>query len=253
MSGSLVCSVVIPAYRCEAYIADCLRSVQTQTITNIEIIVVDDCSPDGMAIIVTDMAKQDSRIRYIKQNTNQGVAAARNLGVQEAQSEWIAFLDSDDIWMPEKLERQFALQRQTRATLIYTGAHLIDVEGRIMKKIHVPLQAESNRLLRGNVISSSAVLCAKEALLHIPMERDDLHEDLICWVRILKTYGTAAGIDLPLHAIRLTPGSRSRNKLRNAYKTWLTYRYLNVPFVKRCAYFACYCWHGFMRYRMTGR
>src|SRR5258706_15644915 len=99
-------SIVTPAFRAEAYIADTIQSVVRQTWTNWELLIVDDCSPDGTCALVESLAAVDSRIKLIRQEKNGGPAAARNKGLELARGRWIAFLDSDDMWLPEKLERQ---------------------------------------------------------------------------------------------------------------------------------------------------
>ena len=249
MNGTTRCSVIIPAYKCEGYIADCLASVQQQTIADIEILVIDDCSPDNMAEIVKRYAKNDSRIRYIKQDENRGVAAARNRGVSEAQGEWIAFLDSDDAWEADKLEKQLGVQENTGAELIYTAARCMssagDFTGRFFR---VPEKIEYADLLRGNDIVCSSVLARRERLLKYPMERSDLHEDYLCWLRLLNDGCKAAGTDEPLVRYRLTEGSKSRNKGKAAKMTWETLKVMGVPFVKRCICFVGYALHGVRRY-----
>ena len=243
------CSVVIPAFRCEAYIAACLRSVQCQSMKEIEILVIDDCSPDGMAKIVREMAEADKRIRYIRQETNQGVAAARNRGVREANSEWIAFLDSDDMWTPDKLSRQFDRVKQTGAALVYTGARCVDESGRLTdKRFFVPLQLNYKRLRKGNDIVCSSALVKRELLLRRPMERSDLHEDYICWLRLLEEGCKAAGVQEELVLYRLTKDSKSRVKFRSAVTTWRSLAYVGVPFLQRCASMAAYTVHGLQRY-----
>ena len=243
------CSVVIPAYRCEAYIEGCIRSVQRQTVADIEILVVDDCSPDNTAEIVMEHAKSDGRIRYIKQERNQGVAAARNRGVQEARSEWIAFLDSDDVWQSDKLERQFALQTSAGADLIYAAAWCMDSADRLTGRIFfAPKSVDYKSLLKGNDIVCSSVLVRREWMLKYPMERRDLHEDYLCWLRLLKDGCIAAGIEEPMVRYRLTKGSKSRDKLKAAMMTWGTLKATRIPFMKRCGYFLAYAAHGMRRY-----
>lgn len=101
-------SVIMPSYKCGKYIAESIKSVQAQTYQNWELIVVDDCSGDGTVEIVEGLKKEDSRIRLFQNEKNSGAALTRNYALREAKGRWIAFLDSDDIWKPEKLERQLA-------------------------------------------------------------------------------------------------------------------------------------------------
>lgn len=244
------CSIVIPAYQSEKYIAACLSSVQTQTAKNIEIIVVDDGSTDQTAMIVNDMATRDTRICYYRQEENCGVAAARNRGVREAQGEWIAFLDCDDLWLPGKLEAQFSLQRESDAHFLYTAAQCIDEKGELTgKRFHVPERMDYATLLKGNDIVCSSVLVLRTLLLRYPMERSDLHEDYITWLRMLKDGDcTAAGVAEPMVLYRISKGSKSGNKWKAARMTWASYRFVGVPFLRRCWSFMFYTLHGIGRY-----
>jgi len=244
-----VCSVIIPAYRCEAYIEDCIDSVQKQTVNALEILVIDDDSPDNMAQIVKKMALQDKRIRYIKLEKNLGAAEARNRGAFEARSEWIAFLDSDDMWFPTKIEKQLNLQKKTDAELIYTGAQCIDDNGKLLNSyFHVPNTVTYKKMLCGNDIICSSVLLRRDVFLHYTMERSDLHEDYITWLKILRNGYSAVGLQEPLVYYRLSKNSKSRCKLKSAIMTWKTYKHINIPYAARCAYFIAYTIHGIRRY-----
>jgi teichuronic acid biosynthesis glycosyltransferase TuaG len=99
-------SVVIPAYKCEKYIAEALESAINQTYKNIEIIIVNDCSPDNCESVILEYMEKDKRIRYLKNNENLGVASSRNKGVKASEGEYVAFLDSDDVWSLDKIEKQ---------------------------------------------------------------------------------------------------------------------------------------------------
>ena len=249
MKRQALCSVIVPAYRSEKYIAACIASVQAQTFRDLEIVVVDDASEDYTGQIVQQMAKEDERIRYLRQEANRGVAAARNRGVEEAAGEWIALLDSDDVWLPEKLEKQLVLQQQSGAELIYTGAQCMDCDGRMQERyFRVPKQTDYKALLKGNDIVCSSVLVKREWLLKHPMERSDLHEDYLCWLKLLKSGCKAVGIDEPLVRYRLTEGSKSRDKANAARMTWGTLAAMQVPFLKRCTSFLGYALHGLKRY-----
>ena len=124
-------SVVVPAWRAEKTLAATLDSILLQTWRELEVLVVDDASPDGTLALAQSYAAKDPRVRVIAQPQNGGVSKARNRGVREARGEWIAFLDSDDLWMPEKLERQMALAAQhPEAGLFFTGSAFISEDDR---------------------------------------------------------------------------------------------------------------------------
>ena len=120
-------SVVMPSWNTAALIGESIRSVQAQTYPNWELIIVDDCSTDDTDAVVASFA--DERIRYFKNEHNLGAALTRNRALQEAQGEWIAFLDSDDLWTPDKLEKQIAFMKENDCPLSYTEYEKIDEAG----------------------------------------------------------------------------------------------------------------------------
>lgn len=121
-------SIVMPSYNTAKYIADSIKSVQDQTYPNWELIIVDDCSTDDTDKIVESI--QDQRIRYIKNETNSGAAFSRNRALREAKGRWIAFLDSDDLWKTEKLEKQIRFMEENRYAFSYTNYEEIDADGK---------------------------------------------------------------------------------------------------------------------------
>ena len=132
MSDADLVSVVIPAHNAAATIRETLLSVRSQTHRMLEILVIDDGSTDGTTDIVRAQAALDSRIRLVRQK-NGGVAAARNRGIEEAAAGLLAFVDADDLWAPEKIEKQIAALRKQGPSvgLVYTGYALIDAASRI--------------------------------------------------------------------------------------------------------------------------
>jgi len=242
-------SVIMPAYRCKRTVEESVRSALSQTLREIEVIVTDDGSDDGTPAILSRLAKEDARVRVVTLPENGGVAAARNAAVRAAQAEWIAFLDSDDVWEADKLRKQLRKAEETDAALVYTAAVCIDETGKETGRIfRVPETVTAERLLYGNDVVTSTVLVRRDVYERHPMERSDLHEDLICWYRILNDGAKAVGIDEPLVRYRVTTGSKSGNKWRSAVTAWKTYGYLRLGFFKRCIRFFGYCLHGVGRY-----
>lgn len=119
-------SIITPAFNSEKFIAETIMSVQNQTYQNWEIIIVDDCSTDKTAEIILSFQEKDSRIIYLKNETNRGTAYSRNLALKEAKGKWIAFLDSDDIWLPTKLEKQIEFMLKNNYNFSYTDYSEID-------------------------------------------------------------------------------------------------------------------------------
>lgn len=117
-------SIIMPSYNTARFIPETIRSVLDQTYTNWELIIVDDCSTDDTDAVVAQF--QDPRIRYLKNETNSGAAVSRNYALREAKGRWIAFLDSDDLWLPEKLEKQIAFMERNGCAMSYTNYEEID-------------------------------------------------------------------------------------------------------------------------------
>lgn len=118
-------SIIMPSYNTAQYIADSIRSVQAQTYKNWELLIVDDCSSDNSDDVVAPFLS-DARIRYLKNEVNSGAALSRNYALREAKGRWIAFLDSDDLWAPEKLERQILFMEKENCHFSYTYYQEID-------------------------------------------------------------------------------------------------------------------------------
>lgn len=119
MKASGLVSIITPTYNCASYIAETIRSVQAQTYTNWEMIIIDDCSADNTADVVEPFLKEDARIIYNRLETNAGAAVARNAALRKARGRWIAFLDSDDIWYPNKLEAQLEFMEKNNYSFTY--------------------------------------------------------------------------------------------------------------------------------------
>lgn len=126
MSEELV-SIIMPSFNTEQYIADTIRSVLAQTYQNWELIIVDDCSTDRIDEVVAGF--RDKRIHYLKNDTNSGAAVSRNRALREAKGKWIAFLDSDDLWMPQKLEKQIRFMEENHYYFSYTDYEEINEDG----------------------------------------------------------------------------------------------------------------------------
>lgn len=242
-------SVIIPAYRCERTVADAVRSALAGTVREIEAIVVDDASDDGTAVVLDALSKEDARVKVITLSRNGGVANARNVGAGAACAPWLAFLDSDDLWEPDKLEKQLALAGETGAKLLYAAARCIDEAGRPTGRVFkVPPTVTYERALTGNDLVCSTVLIERELFLRHPMERSDLHEDYLCWLAVLGEGVIARGVTEPLIRYRVYRDSKSGNKTRSAAMAWNTYRHLGFGFWKRLRCFFGYCIHGVKRY-----
>lgn len=242
-------SVVIPAYNCEKYIAETLDSVISQTYSNLEIIVVNDCSTDNTEQVILEYEKKDRRIKYLKNGVNSGVAKTRNGGVAVANGEWIAFLDSDDIWNFDKIEKQINHLYGSKGYFCYTSYSFVDGLGRDMDKVFtVPETVDYRGLLRKHVINCSTVIIKRDILIQHPMIHDDLHEDYIAWLSILKSHGKALGLTESLTVYRQVKQSKSNNKFRSFILTNEVYKLEGIRFFSRIYYLWCYSLTGIKKY-----
>lgn len=249
-------TVVMPAYRAERYIREAVASVLSQTYQDWELLVVDDASPDESAAAAEKAAAGDPRVRILRLPANVGVAEARMAGVREAKTAWVAFLDSDDAWTPEKLERQLAFAEKTGADLVFTGSGFMDEEGkRIDRILHVPEKISYRELLKQNLISCSSVLVKRELMLRYPMRltgsraKGRMHEDFASWLRMLRGGAKAYGIDEPMLIYRVSRGSVSGNKSKAAAMTWRVYRNIGLSLPECVYYFCCYAVRSLKKWR----
>lgn len=242
-------SIIMAAYNAEKTIEQAINSVLNQTYTNFELIVVNDCSKDRTVELVKSIAATDDRVRLISNVKNSGVSYTRKHGLEEANGSWIAILDSDDAWKPEKLEKQIELQRRTNADLLFTGSAFMDSEGHpIDWYLHAPSEVAYRQLLKQNVLSNSSALVRKELYAKNYAVGDGMHEDFAIWLNILKEGKNAYGVDEPLLIYRIAKSSKSGNKVKAAKMNWNTYRYVGLNVVEAAYYEAWYTFKNVMKY-----
>ncbi len=243
-------SIVMPVYNGEKYLKDAVDSVIRQTFENWELIIVDDCSTDRTPEMVC--CYQDKRLKYIKNQQNSGAAVSRNQGVSLAQGHWIAFLDSDDCWEPEKLEKQLKKATETGSEFLFTGSGFMDEAGERKEHIlHVPEKIGYQELLKQNLISCSSVMIARKLVEQYPMgNAEHMHEDFAVWLKILKEKSMEAqGIDEPLLIYRISKGSKSGNKWKAAKMTFRVYRELGLHEWEAVYYWLHYVKRSLQKYR----
>ena len=245
-------SVVIPVHNGAKTLPCALDSALCQR-TDLEIIVIDDDSTDDLESIKARYSK-DNRVIFLKNEKNLGAAASRNRGVKEARGKYVAFLDSDDYWAEGKLEKQLKVMKRENCVLCSTARELMTPEGELTgKKIGVKERITYRELLRHNSINCSSVVLERGVALEFPMEHEDSHEDYITWLKILKKYGFAAGINEPLLKYRLSAAGKSGHKWKSAVMTFRVYRYMGFGWLKSAGCFFSYALHGVWKYVTAGR
>ena len=217
-------SVVMPAYNAAATLEASMRSALDQTHREVELLVVDDRSTDGSWELVQSLAREDARVVPIRQPRNGGVAAARNAGIEAATGRYIAFLDSDDRWYPDKLQVQLASMRAAGARVGYTAYERVDQAGRRLSTVRPPARVRHADMLLGNSIGNLTGMYER-ALGDMRFGRWG-HEDYVFWLQVVRAAGEAvcADPDRVLASYLVRPGSLSANKFRAMAWQWRIYR-----------------------------
>lgn len=240
MKENLV-SIIVPVYQVEKYIVETVESVRIQTYPDWELLLVEDGSRDGTVEIMEAYLQkvQDVRIRLIRQPSNQGAAKARNRGLEEAEGRYIAYLDADDLWVPEKLEKELCFLRDKKAGFVFTGYEFADENGAGSGKVvRVPETITYRQALKNTTIFTSTVmfdtlLIPKEELV-MPVIKS---EDTALWWRILRCGRKAYGLDENLVRYRRSGKTLSSNKLEALRRIWNLYRKAEGMAVLRSAWY----------------
>lgn len=224
IAGRAKVSVVMPAYNAAATLRASMDSVLAQTHADVELLVIDDCSKDATWALIQDAAARETRVVPIKLPQNGGVAAARNAGIEAATGTHIAFLDSDDRWLPDKLALQLAHMRQTGAQISYTAYRRFDESGRALSIVRPPAQVGYADMLKSNRIGNLTGLydCA---IGDARFERIG-HEDYVFWLQLVRRAGIAHRVPTPepLAEYLVRSGSLSADKRKAAQWQWNIYR-----------------------------
>ncbi len=244
-------SVVIPVYNATKYLARTLDSALKQTHKNLEIILIDDCSKDDSLKIMHEYEQKDPRIKVLESEKNQGVAAVRNRGIREASGEYIALLDSDDVWVEDKIERQIKLLKENGAQIAYSSYSFIDENDQpIMHPFIVPENVSYKRMLYCNEIGCSTAIVEANMFKKHPFKKEFYHEDYVLWMELLSIPAKAVGISDVLVYYRYSSGSRSFNKVNAAKQRWKIYRKaLNMNLIKSSSAMLGYMFNAFKKYR----
>jgi teichuronic acid biosynthesis glycosyltransferase TuaG len=217
-------SIITPSWNVEGLIGETIASVQAQTFADWELLIADDCSTDSTAAVIESHAASDPRIKLIRQPRNGGPALARQAAIEHAQGRFIAFLDSDDLWLPAKLERQIAFAREHRAALSFTAFRRINEDGSVTGRlISVPASLTYDQLLRNTAIATLTALVDRDIAGPIAMKNEG-YDDFCLWLSILKSGHVAYGLNEDLARYRVRGVSVSSRRMRAAGWVWHIYR-----------------------------
>lgn len=243
-------SIVTPSYNSSSFIEETIKSVQDQSHQQWEMLIVDDGSKDNSIDIIKRNMKKDQRIKLISLKQNVGAAKARNAALKEAKGDYIAFLDSDDLWLPTKLEEQVAFMQRGNLAFTFTSYCLIDEQGKdIDIKVQAPATVSYKDLIGNTIIGCLTVMLDRHKFEQIEMPNIQ-PEDTALWLQLLRKGHQAYGLQKVLSRYRIVSNSTSRNKLKAALRYWRLLRNqekLNI--VKANFYFGKYAYNAYNKNR----
>ena len=232
-------SIIMPTYNCGSFIKKTIESVLNQTYKNWELIIVDDCSKDNTEEVVKKI--KDKRIKYYKLKQNSGAAVARTESMKKAKGYYMAFLDSDDLWYPEKLEKQIKFMEDNNYDFTCTAYEQIDEKDNLLEKIiKVKKKANYNRILLDCPVGNSTVMYNVDKLGKFEVPNIRKRNDDALWLQIIKKAKYIYGMDDILMKYRIRSNSISSNKLSLVKYHWQLYREIEHLSVIRSAFHICY-------------
>ena len=235
--NSLV-SIITPSYNSAKFIKECIESVIAQTYTNWEMLIIDDCSRDDSYLLIKELAKQEWRIKYFLLDKNIGAAGARNVAIRKAKGKYIAFLDSDDLWEPQKLEKQISfMETEDIAFSFSTYQPMSDDESKLYSIIHAPKIVTYSSYLKKTIIGCLTVIIDREKTGGFEMPNIRSSHDMALWLLIMRRGFDAYGLDENLARYRIVSTSNTANKWRAAKDVWMVYR----QFEKLSFFYSIWC------------
>lgn len=218
-------SIITPTYNCGKYIGETIESVLKQSYQNWEMIIVDDCSNDNTQKVVEEYAKRDNRIKYYLLEQNSGAAIARTKGMEIASGKYMAFLDSDDLWTPDKLTKQIMFMNMNNYNITCTAYEQIDEMGNPLNKVIKTIpKTDYNRLLLDCPVGNSTVMYNVEKLGKFKVPNIRKRNDDALWLLILKKEKYIFGMPDVLMKYRVRANSISCNKVKLIKYHWKLYR-----------------------------
>lgn len=237
-------SIVVPVYNANKYIEDTVMSIVAQSYTDWELLLVDDGSTDGSAETIQRLCKEDEtgRIKVLLPEKHGSAAKARNYGIAQAKGRYISFVDADDLWCRDKLEKEMKFMKEKQVGFVFTGYEFADAEGKGTGKIvKVPETLSYKQALKNTTIFTSTVLIdtciVNKELVYMPEIKS---EDTATWYRILKNGHLAYGLNENLVKYRRVANSLSSNKLEAVRRIWNLYRQSEKLSLVYSAYNLCF-------------
>ena len=225
MNGEPLVSVIMPAYNSSGSLKRSVGSVKAQTVSDWELLIVDDCSSDGTYDAALALSREDRRVRAFCTERNSGPAVARNIALENARGRYAAFLDSDDEWLPEKLERQIAFMRKKNAAFSCTAYDRVDENGNVLNRVTPFEKADYGKVLfYANPVGNSTAMFDRETLGDLRVPEIRKRNDFALWLAALKVTDYVYGMSDCLARYTVRVSSVSSNKRRLIRYQWQLYR-----------------------------
>ena len=218
-------SIITPSYNSSKFMEDCVCSVLSQTYTNWELLIVDDYSQDKSRDIISELAEKDDRIKSIFLEKNVGAAEARNISIRKAKGKYIAFLDSDDIWKSDKLEKQILFMKENDIVFSFSTYQLMSEDGKnLANVIKAPQKMTYHSYLKNTIIGCLTVIIDREKTGDFEIPNIRSSHDMALWLLIMKRGFSAYGLDENLAYYRVVSNSNTSKKWKAAKEVWEVYR-----------------------------
>ena len=244
MNNQNLVSIIMPSYNAAHYISKSIESVLAQSYENWELLIVNDASTDKTLQIANSFRLVNARIHVFDLSENMGVSGARNEALKEAKGKYIAFLDSDDLWLPKKLEKQIDFMTRQGVSVCYSWYERMDESGYVLGLVKPPPFVTYDDLLKSNFIGNLTGIYDAEQLGKQYLT-DFRHEDYVAWLELVKKAGKAAGLQESTARYRVYSGSISSNKLQVMSWQWRIYRENQaIGFTRSCALMMHYFLHA---------
>ena len=249
MKNDLV-SIIIPVYNAEKFLNETISTVLDQTYKNWELLLINDCSKDNSKKIF-EKYQNNKNITWFDLEKNSGASIARNKGIELSKGKYICFLDADDLWEKDKIEKQISFMKKVDCAFSFTGYEFADKDGKPNgKKVHVPNKINYKQALKNTTIWTSTVMFDMTKL-----SKDDVYmpnirrgQDTATWWKVLKKVDFAYGLSEILSFYRRTSDTLSSNKIKALKRTWYLYRNVeNLNIFKSSYYFIFYCFNAIKR------
>lgn len=234
-------SIIVPMYNAEKFIGKTIESVLAQTYQNWEMLIMNDVSTDNSLAIVSVYAKKDERIKIVNTEKNVGVVKGRNFLIDLASGKYIAFLDADDYWHNEKLEKQIKFMKEKNASISCTEYTRVKENEEKINDVIIKEEISYNDMLKNNYLGCLTVIYDAEKIGKRYFKELEKNEDYVLWLEIVKDVNTIYGLKENLAYYRVLDNSRSSNKSKTAKVRWEIYRKIEkLSLLKSIYYFMHY-------------